>query len=204
MVADTLIQPASLKFFISGFCPIQDLGAHRFDVRSSLFPFGFFFMLVLLLAPRFLPRVKRPSFHQHDITTSTGEKNARSEHNMHACWDPPCLSCLQDPQTCASRSLHRIPVIPRGRDVSTAPDAVSRPFSVKKPRRLGKRRFHTSTGKKLRMSFEFSDMLITCKTHSGLLVLRLIGTPPAVSEPVTSAVTSSTNKKPALEKTPSQ
>ena len=32
------------------------------------------------------------------------------------------------------------------------------------------------------MSIEFSDMLVTCHTHSGILVLRLIGTPLRVSE----------------------
>ena len=48
---------------------------------------------------------------------------------------------------------HHIAGIPRGRDVNTAPDVpgqlvlVLRPFSVKSPRRLEKRRFHTATQK---------------------------------------------------------
>ena len=71
MVADISIQPESLKFLTSGFCTIQDLVV---VCVLPCFPFGFFFMLVLLLAPRSLPREKRPPSHQHEINTSTGEK----------------------------------------------------------------------------------------------------------------------------------
>ena len=62
--------------------------------------------------------------------------SVRRKKNMHTYWDHPCL---RDPQTSGGRSHHRIPVIPRGRDVSTAPDAVLRPFIVKEPCRLEKK-----------------------------------------------------------------
>ena len=94
--------------------------------------------------------------------------------------------CLRDPQTCGGRSHHRIPVIPRGRDVSTTPDVPSqpvrvlRPFSANEPRRLEKKKLPHSNRKKS-MSVEFSYMVITYKRHSRIVVLSLIGTP-AVSE----------------------
>ena len=68
--------------------------------------------------------------------------------------------------------------------------------------RLEKKNASTQQQKKS-MSVEFSDMVITYKRHSGIVVLRLIAHQLS-QKPVTSEVTSSTNKNPALDKTPSQ
>ena len=75
-------------------------------------------------------------------TRQLEKKNAKSDNTCALARTLAACRALKTRRHVEARNHHRTPVIPRGRDVSAAPDVVFRPFSVKEPHRLVKTAQH--------------------------------------------------------------